>query len=37
MRELANGEGLRNSEGNGGNQKKVKTVFGEKRLQGGWG
>ena len=37
MRELeneriSNGEGLRNSEGNGGNQKRIKTVFGEKRV-----
>ena len=32
MRELANGEGLRNSEGNGKVRKKVKTVFGKKRL-----
>jgi len=32
MRELANGEGLRNSEGNGKVQKKVKRDFGEKRV-----
>ena len=32
IRKLANGEGLRNSEGNRGNQKRIKTDFGEKRL-----
>ena len=30
-------EGLEDSEGNGDFQKKVKGVFDEKRLLGGWG